>query len=300
MGLEAVSFFSTGRPLQMSPERLRSYAAVFTGVIALGWPMAGWKNPWMQGISEEFRAMVRDELDRHRHHPPGPTRPPDYFDHLMQMKLGGVALPDAVWEEFGRLPFKNMAVYAGRVINHVLYDLVSQPEMLDFVRDEVDLLGRTPASEADMTVLDAMPRLRACIMESLRIRPVAVALQRTVEEEFTFEGFHFSKGDELMIPIGAPHLMEEYFPEPERYDPTRFLGDRAEHRQGRSMRPSGSGTTAASPGGSSRPSPRWWWVRCSTSGPSGRTTTSSPGSTSSRAAALHRMDVVERRVPASA
>src|SRR5690606_6030324 len=156
--------------------------------------------------------MIAASLERHRAVPPGEARAPDYFDFLLKGTLpDGSPLPERVQVVFGQIPFKNMGVYAGRVINHVLYQLVSRPEVLARVQPEIDRV--LADDEITLDELSQMPNMRAAIMETLRVLPIAVALQRTVCDPFEFGGYRFEVGDRLFTPISLTHFLPEFFPE---------------------------------------------------------------------------------------
>ncbi|MCB9665093.1 MAG: cytochrome P450 [Alphaproteobacteria bacterium] len=222
LGLNAMSIFATGQPLGHDTDGYRQYATVFTGVIAMSWPMAMMRLPTVRRTREGLDAMIARRLAEHAAVPPGEARPPDYFDSLLRGTLpDGSPLPDRVRVVYGQIPFKNMGVYAGRVLNHVLYQLVKHPEVLARVLPEIDrVLG---ADEVTLESLGTMEVFKAAIKETLRLLPIAVAVQRTVCEPFTFGGYQFEVGDRIFFPISATHFLPEHFPDPERFDVDRFL-----------------------------------------------------------------------------
>lgn len=230
LGLHCVSIFAKGSPLGIDSEAIRQYATVFTGVIATSWPMALMRWPSVRDARLGLDRMIEEGLEEHRRVPPGDARPPDYFDFLLAGTMpDGSPLPERVRVVFGQIPFKNMGVYAGRVINHVLYQLVTRPEILARVQEEIDRV--LADDEITLDELSSMPVTRAAILETLRVLPIAVALQRTVCEPFDFAGFRFEVGDRLFTPISATHFLPEFFPEPERFDLDRFMPERSEDQQ---------------------------------------------------------------------
>lgn len=222
MGLDAISLFATGQPLGFDATIVRRYASVFTGVVAMSWPMALLRLPGVRSASTQLDAMIERRLAEHSDRD-RTAQAPDYFDLLLAGTLpDGAPLPERARVVFGQMPFKNMGVYAGRVINHLLYQLVHRPEVLARVQPEID---RTfDGGPITLEALDGMVALRATLAETLRILPVAVALQRTVCEPFAFAGHRFEPGDRVFTPLSATHFLEEHFPEPQRFDIDRFLG----------------------------------------------------------------------------
>jgi cytochrome P450 len=240
LGLECISHFATGQPLGCDAGVFRNYATVFTGVIAMSWPMALMRAPSVRRAREQLDAMIVKRLREHAQVPPGDGRAADYFDFLAKGTLpDGSPLPEREQVVFGQIPFKNMGVYAGRVINHVLYQLVHRPEVLARVQPEIDrVLGQ---DDVTLEGLDSMKALRATISETLRILPIAVALQRTVCEPFDFGGYRFEVGDRVFTPISATHFLPEYFPDPMRFDIDRFDSAQSESRPSFVYNPFGLG-----------------------------------------------------------
>lgn len=223
LGLQSMAIFATGRPLDGSVDDIRRYATAFTGTIAMNWPLALMSWGSVGRTREALDRMIEERLEEHRRTPPGAERAPDYFDAVLAGTLpDGTPFPDRVKVVYGQIPFKNMGVYAGRVLNHLLYDLVSRPEVLQRVLPEIDrVLG---ADDITLDDLNSMVAFRAALSETLRVRPIAVSVQRTVVEPFAFEGYRFAPGDKLFFAISATHAMAEHFEDPERYDIDRFIG----------------------------------------------------------------------------
>ncbi len=243
MGLNCISLFATGKELGDETEAVRRYAIMFTGVVAMGWPLAlmGW--PSVKRTRENIDEMIAARLAEHEQIPPGAARPPDYFDFLLRGTApDGDPLPERVRVVFGQIPFKNMGVYAGRVMNHVLVQLVQRPEVLEEVQPEIDRV--LADDEITLEEIASMDLMRATVKETLRMLPTAVALQRTVCEPFEFAGYQFEVGDKLFTPLSVTHFLPEYFPEPDRFDIERFLPERAEDHQRFVYNPFGVGNHA--------------------------------------------------------
>lgn len=240
LGLNCVSLFASGEELGQDTESLRRYATVFTGILAMNWPMQLLHWPWIRRRRASLDAMIAARLAEHQRHPPGPGRPPDYFDFLLRGVLpDGAALPDRVRVVFGQIPYKNMGVYAGRVMNHLLVQLVQRPEVLARVQPEIDRV--LADDEITLEEIASMHATKAAIKETLRMLPTAVALQRTVAESFDFEGYRFEVGDRMFIPISATHFVPEFFPYPDRFDIDRFSPARDDERPKHVYNPFGLG-----------------------------------------------------------
>jgi len=69
--------------------------------------------------------------------------------------------------------------------------------------------------------------LRAVFQEATRINPPGALVIRYATQDFEFDGYTIRKGDEILIQISSDHMNEALFPEPGKFDPTRFLGSDA-------------------------------------------------------------------------
>jgi cytochrome P450 len=70
---------------------------------------------------------------------------------------------------------------------------------------------------------DELPILDACIRESQRIVSTGVVLRRNVREDIKIAGQVVKRGDFLIYSVAEVQLNPEYYPEPYKYDPGRWL-----------------------------------------------------------------------------
>ena len=118
----------------------------------------------------------------------------------------------------------------------MLIDLAVHPEWREKCNDEIqDLLSRYLGDSPPATLHerlgaipisaweDELPILEACIRESQRISMSSVALRRNLREEIKICGRVVKQGDFLAYPMDEVHLNLEYYPEPHKYDPGRWL-----------------------------------------------------------------------------
>ncbi|MER7008524.1 cytochrome P450 [Dactylosporangium sp. NPDC000555] len=125
-----------------------------------------------------------------------------------------------------------------------VYAVLKHPEVLAKIQAEADELfgatndGASPISEDDVRRL---PAVRYALMETMRLYPVAVTLVRTAAKDFEFAGHTIREGEMVYVGTSVPHFMEEYFPEPEKFDIGRYEKPRAEHLQPGAYSPYGRG-----------------------------------------------------------
>ena len=119
------------------------------------------------------------------------------------------------------------------------YLLAGNPDARQRMLDEIDevLGGRTPTA-ADLTRL---PWTTACIQESQRYYSAVWTIGREAVEDDIIDGHHIRRGTTVLIPTHHIHHDERWWPEPSRFDPTRFLGDAPKRRPRSAYLPFGGG-----------------------------------------------------------
>ena len=119
------------------------------------------------------------------------------------------------------------------------YGILKTPGVLERVQAEADALyEKDTITEADIRELTY---IQGCIKEAMRIWPVAVAQMRTTNHDLEFEGHIIPEGEMILIGTSVPHYLEEYFPEPKKFDPERYDEDRKEHMKPGAYAPFGRG-----------------------------------------------------------
>lgn len=91
------------------------------------------------------------------------------------------------------------------------------------------VLADRPATVED---LEHLPLIRQVVQESLRLFPPTWSFSRTAVDRDVVDGFEIPAGATVMISPYAAHRLEVSWPDPERFDPSRFTADavRGRHR----------------------------------------------------------------------
>src|SRR5829696_1247761 len=113
------------------------------------------------------------------------------------------------------------------------------PDARDRMLAEIDdaLGDRRPTADD----LSRLPWTTACIQESQRYFSAVWMMAREAIEDDVIEGHHIRRGTTVLIPIHHIHHDERWWPDPEVFDPTRFLGDAARNRPRSAYLPFGGG-----------------------------------------------------------
>ncbi len=99
--------------------------------------------------------------------------------------------------------------------------LSEHPETEAALRRELDeVLGGRPPTTDDVPKLDLLGRV---VQESMRLYPPVWTVSRTPVEADTVDGHAVHPGDLVMLPIHQIHRRPDLWPDPDRFDPDRFL-----------------------------------------------------------------------------
>lgn len=78
--------------------------------------------------------------------------------------------------------------------------------------------------------LQKMSYLERVIKESQRLMPSIAEFQRFVDEDFVLNDYVIPGGSTVGIMVYAMHMDPSLFPEPEKFDPDRFLFENSKDR----------------------------------------------------------------------
>lgn len=99
--------------------------------------------------------------------------------------------------------------------------LATHPGIQDAVHAEAAAALRHPiAAAADYP---ALPFTHAVFAEAMRLYPPVWVTARTAAQSYEFRGFPIPAGTLLLAPQIAIHHDPRFYPDPERFDPSRFL-----------------------------------------------------------------------------
>jgi sterol 14-demethylase len=100
--------------------------------------------------------------------------------------------------------------------------------MAELRAEQDHLLGGR--EELTLDDLRSMPKLEATLKEVLRLYPPIIIMMRKVMNDFEFGGYDFPHGAMIFSSPAVSHYIAEMFPDPHRFDPTRFLAPRSEDK----------------------------------------------------------------------
>jgi cytochrome P450 len=119
------------------------------------------------------------------------------------------------------------------------YLLALNHEARERMLEEIDeVLGGRRPTFADV---DRLQWTQACFLEAMRVFPPAWIVPRECVADDELGGHRIPKGAQILIPIYALHHDPRFWPNPEVFDPTRFLPDNARNHHRSSYLPFGAG-----------------------------------------------------------
>ncbi|XP_051860950.1 probable cytochrome P450 49a1 isoform X2 [Drosophila albomicans] len=104
-----------------------------------------------------------------------------------------------------------------------IYQLAKNPEKQQRLFEELKQAFPTSDAQINQHVLEQMPYMRACVKETLRMRPVVIANGRSLQSDAVINGYHVPKGTHVIFPHLVVSNDPTYFPEPKRFIPERWL-----------------------------------------------------------------------------
>ena len=203
-------------------------------------PKLATKGPRYRRARRRVEEMVRKILEAH-----APRKrsgvPRDFVDDLLELNRADPHyIAEADYLIFVLGPLIAGLDTAANMLSFMVYESARRPDLMERMRSEADTLfeNGTPTLR-DVGHLDVIHRVA---METLRLYPITPVLPRVVANAFEFQGHRVEAGEVVLVAHTVPHLMHEYYPEPERFDIERYSPERAEHRRPGVYEPFGVGS----------------------------------------------------------
>ncbi|CAG9799187.1 unnamed protein product [Chironomus riparius] len=108
-------------------------------------------------------------------------------------------------------------------ITSIMLQLSQNPDKQDKLYEELVKVLPAYNSQIKPETLEHLPFLKACIKEALRMYPVVLGNGRSLQSDATICGYNVPKGTHVIFPHYVLSNKEEYFPEPYRFIPERWM-----------------------------------------------------------------------------
>ncbi|XP_017479440.1 PREDICTED: cytochrome P450 3A41-like [Rhagoletis zephyria] len=131
-------------------------------------------------------------------------------------------------------------------ITHLLYELALNPTVQERLREDlVQALGDLDVTSEEYfdVVMNGLPYLEAVTKETLRKYPPLIRLERRLSaDSYKLNGIPIEKSTNVVVSSYAVHHNAEYYPNPESFDPERFMPENKHKLVPYTYLPFGTGT----------------------------------------------------------
>lgn len=123
-----------------------------------------------------------------------------------------------------------------------LHELAARPDLQGAVRDEIAaVVGEATPTPDHAEDLDLT---RRCLLEAMRLHPPAYVTSRTCTTDTVAGGYRIPAGAVVSVVFEQLHRNARHWPDPERFDPDRFLPEQVKARDRYAYLPFGGGPRA--------------------------------------------------------
>lgn len=177
----------------------------------------------------ESRDLVLELIERRRQR--SGDEPFDFLAMYMAArdKAGEGFTDDELLDELITLIVAGYETSAG-TLNWAWYLLAGHPEAEQELFEEARRLLPEPSAVSQETLTDMLYG-QALLEETLRLYPPVWLFTRRSIADDSLERFDVPDGTDIYLSPYLLHRAEEYWPDPERFDPNRFAGD-SEYKKG--------------------------------------------------------------------
>ncbi|KAJ3618423.1 hypothetical protein MTP99_006420 [Tenebrio molitor] len=129
------------------------------------------------------------------------------------------------------------------LMTFALYELAKHQQIQETLRNEISSVLQKHNNQISYDSIQDMKYLSQVIDETLRLHPPAAVTNRRCIEDYKLpdQDVIIEKGTTVIIPIIGIHYDEEYYPEPEKFDPERFTDENKKARHNYAFMPFGEG-----------------------------------------------------------
>lgn len=122
-----------------------------------------------------------------------------------------------------------------------MYCLAHNPEAISKINQELSSVDLN--SFNDLESMKQLPFIRACVMEGLRLYPVAWFRSKVAAADTTIGGYEIEKGNIVWVCSYLTHRDEQLWEEASKFQPERFMNENAKAVKPFSYVPFGGGKT---------------------------------------------------------
>ncbi|XP_071052571.1 uncharacterized protein [Onthophagus taurus] len=184
----------------------------------------------LHGFTRSVIKSRKEELKQKGNYEGGKKRLA-FLDLVLQAKIDGRDMSDEeIRQEVDTFMFEGHDTTAS-AISFILYCVSKHPDVQDKIIEELnDIFGKDKDSAAGMKQLNEMKYLERVIKESLRIYPSTPFFGRAPQKDTKYYGGFFAMYTQLVVFAYGVHHDPNIYPDPEKFDPDRFLPENISKR----------------------------------------------------------------------
>jgi len=176
---------------------------------------------------EHLVELVQGIIDKRKQRGKVPREERDLLDVLISIDMSA----DYITGIFISMMFAGHHTSSGTA-SWALIELMRHPDTMKAVVAELDDLY-ADGSDISFQALRSIPVLEAALKETLRLHPPLIILMRVVAEEIELAGHTIPPGTVVAASPRVSNRIAEDFPQPDLFDPGRYLDPRQEDLQNR-------------------------------------------------------------------
>ncbi|MGA2219173.1 MAG: cytochrome P450 [Terracidiphilus sp.] len=207
---------------------------------AMVWPSLAFKRPWYRNARNKVIGLISDMV----HEAASETAVPGSRKTIIHTLLSvrdkeGVPLRHDQVVCYAMYGCAGSVAYMARLIGFMLYQILIDPELKRILTEEADRAFSEGIRDA--SDVRRMELMCAVYHETLRFRPVSQGMPYHTDRSFVFQGRRVNTGDITVLSQVPMSFSEQHFTDPMRFDHTRMMSPRNEHRKGDGFHPFGMG-----------------------------------------------------------
>ncbi|XP_078592882.1 cytochrome P450 2J2-like [Branchiostoma floridae x Branchiostoma japonicum] len=178
----------------------------------------------VSGQLAKIQKVLREEMSRHREHLDR-ENPRDFLDFCLleleqQEKVAGLTEENVLYMA-QNLFFAGTDTTSNTLLWSLLY-MTLNPEIQKKVQKELDaVVGESLPSLSHRSQLHYV---NACLLEVMRIRHIGpLAVPHATTDTVRVKVYDIAKGTQVLPNLHSLHMDPAYWPDPDRFDPERFL-----------------------------------------------------------------------------
>ncbi|XP_078699617.1 cytochrome P450 2D6-like isoform X2 [Branchiostoma floridae x Branchiostoma belcheri] len=167
--------------------------------------------------------VLREEMSRHRENLDR-ENPRDFLDFCLlevekQEKVEGLTEENVMYMALD-LFLAGIDTTTNTLMWSLLY-MVLNPDIQHKVQQELDAV--VGEGLPTLSHRSQLPYVNACLLEVMRIRPIGPLSHHATTDSVKVQKYDIPKGTQVVLNLYSVHMDPAYWPDPDRFDPGRFL-----------------------------------------------------------------------------